>query len=545
MALPALSSIADGRSIPARRLGWLFLVLGMLAGCVADTGVSYTGDGPFARHYTGIAELSALARSGDILAEHDLGMFQMLGIKTEKNPVEGMRWLRMAAEAGNADAAFFLGVYYQQGALGRPDLDEARKWYRKSAEQGYAPGQAAYGHLFDEGAGVPVDYAEALTWFRLSAAQNNPLGQNNLGTLYDKGRGVSQDPAEAARLYRLAASQGMAEAQLNLGYLYENGRGVPTDRIVAYALYDLAVTRLSGAHRDAGIAQRDRLTKSLSSAEVTQGQQLAGSWRLGADTWRLATDLQRFAGDTVQTASAGTVDPRPIAPGPVSAVPKTVAPGATEGRPATGPRSIGTGFAVGTNGQIVSNAHVIAGCGHVRVRQPGMGTNVAASVTATNTADDLALLTATVPGLHALGFRAGSPRQGEGVMGYGFPLGPLLANDGAVTMGSITALAGIQNDPRMLQLNAPVQPGNSGGPLVDLSGNVVGVISAKLNAAAIMRVSGALPENVNFAIKNTVVESFLQAHAVSFATAAQGPDLKPADLTERIRQSTVLVECWR
>ena len=68
-----------------------------------------------------------------------------------------------------------------------------------------------------------------------------------------------------------------------------------------------------------------------------------------------------------------------------------------------------------------------------------------------------------------------------------------------------------QDDPRYFQISVPVQPGNSGGALVDERGNVVGVVSAKLNAAAALAASGALPENVNYAVKSSFLLSFLES----------------------------------
>ena len=67
------------------------------------------------------------------------------------------------------------------------------------------------------------------------------------------------------------------------------------------------------------------------------------------------------------------------------------------------------------------------------------------------------------------------------------------------TKGEIASLAGAADDPRYFQISLPVQPGNSGGALVDARGNVVGIVAAKLDAAAALVATGSLPENVNFA----------------------------------------------
>jgi S1-C subfamily serine protease len=136
-------------------------------------------------------------------------------------------------------------------------------------------------------------------------------------------------------------------------------------------------------------------------------------------------------------------------------------------------------------------------------------------------------------------------RPGDGVVAVGFPMHGLLASGVNVTTGVISALAGIGDDTRYLQITAPVQPGNSGGPLLDLSGNVVGVIVGKLDALKFAKVTGDIPQNVNFAIQASIARVFLDAHRVVYATASSTGTLAAADIGERARTFTVVVECWK
>ncbi|MEX0815304.1 MAG: serine protease, partial [Dongiaceae bacterium] len=143
-------------------------------------------------------------------------------------------------------------------------------------------------------------------------------------------------------------------------------------------------------------------------------------------------------------------------------------------------------------------------------------------------------------------FREGrGVRAGDGVVVVGFPLRGLLASAANVTTGTVSALAGIRDDIRYLQITAPVQPGNSGGPLLDMSGNVVGVVVGKLDALAVAEVTGDIPQNVNFAIKDSVARSFLDANGIDYETAPADRDLSAADVGERARRFTVLLECWK
>jgi len=94
-----------------------------------------------------------------------------------------------------------------------------------------------------------------------------------------------------------------------------------------------------------------------------------------------------------------------------------------------------------------------------------------------------------------------------------------------------------------LQISAPVQPGNSGGPLLDSSGNVMGVVAAKINTLAFAKAAGDMPENINFAIKIGAVRDFLDNSAVSYQTAEPGAELKAAQIASSARAYTMLISC--
>ena len=100
---------------------------------------------------------------------------------------------------------------------------------------------------------------------------------------------------------------------------------------------------------------------------------------------------------------------------------------------------------------------------------------------------------------------------GGTVITVGFPNIDLQGFAPKLAKGEIAALSGASDDPRHFQVSVPVQPGNSGGALVDERGNVVGVVAAKLSARAALAVSGALPENVNYAIKSGLLLRFLES----------------------------------
>jgi S1-C subfamily serine protease len=101
-------------------------------------------------------------------------------------------------------------------------------------------------------------------------------------------------------------------------------------------------------------------------------------------------------------------------------------------------------------------------------------------------------------------------KLGATVFTVGFPNTKLQGVSPKVAKGEIAALAGPQDDSKYFQISLPVQPGNSGGPLVDEEGNVVGVVSAKLDEKTALRISGFAPENVNYAVKGSLLRDFLR-----------------------------------
>ncbi|MFI5012600.1 MAG: trypsin-like peptidase domain-containing protein [Hyphomicrobiales bacterium] len=203
--------------------------------------------------------------------------------------------------------------------------------------------------------------------------------------------------------------------------------------------------------------------------------------------------------------------------------------------------TIGTGFFVSKDGNIVTNAHVVDGCGSVEISSPNGP--VSSRIVARDARNDLALLKADLTSSKVAGLRTGV-RLGEQVAAFGYPLVGVLSTSGNFTLGNVTALTGIADDTRYLQVSVPVQPGNSGGPLLDANGNLVGVVTGKLDALRVMVATrGDIPQNVNFAIKGSVVATFLESNSVSFTVGTETAALAPADLATLAKLLSVRVDC--
>jgi S1-C subfamily serine protease len=125
----------------------------------------------------------------------------------------------------------------------------------------------------------------------------------------------------------------------------------------------------------------------------------------------------------------------------------------------------------------------------------------------------------------------------------GFPNIGLQGFAPKLTKGEISSLSGAADDARHFQISVPAQPGNSGGALVDERGNVVGVVAARLSPGAALETSGALPENVNYAIKSSYLLSFLES-VPEVAAKVKEPSTKEKkfeDVVKETEQAAVLV----
>jgi S1-C subfamily serine protease len=203
----------------------------------------------------------------------------------------------------------------------------------------------------------------------------------------------------------------------------------------------------------------------------------------------------------------------------------------------------GTGFFINSKGYLVSNDHVVKDCKRIDVVNPAVRSS--ARVLFTDAKNDIAVLKVDGYQTQYGAFRSGkAARAGDDITTVGFPLLDVLGSDIKVTKGNISSMTGLNNDSSMLQFSAPIQPGNSGGPLLDNGGNVVGVVSSKLSDIATLNATGSLPQNVNFAIKNQVVQLFLESHGIEFTNRSTDKNLGTAEVVDQARKYTLNVQCY-
>ena len=205
----------------------------------------------------------------------------------------------------------------------------------------------------------------------------------------------------------------------------------------------------------------------------------------------------------------------------------------------------GSGFIISQQGHVLTSYHVVANCFQLQARINGK--NHPLLFRAGDARNDLALLQIHSAAIrkHAIAeFRAGPAlRPGDDVVVVGFPLPGILASQANITTGTISANAGPGDDPRFLQLTAPTQPGNSGGPVLDRSGHVTSMIFAKLDAMAMASAYGDIPQNINFAIKREVILRFLAQHQLAIFMAHSNTIRNPADIGEAAKKFTLMLHC--
>ena len=388
-----------------------------------------------------------------------------------------------------------LGCVFSSGAAPAFELSAIKP----KAEAGDAEAQFALAVMYDLGIDVPKNYAESGKWYLKAANQGLAEAQFKLGVrYYEYGKKARENYTTAFSWFYKAANQGLPEAQLNVGLMYQLGRGVPTNKVEAYKWYNIAAAQ--GFTKAA--AARELLAPELPRAQTLDAEQRAASF----------SSKRIFKSQTVL---------------------------AGEGAP---PKSSGTGFFITDDGLLLTNFHVVEDAETYAIRTKA-GTLPAKLIKA-DKVNDLAVLKVTGTNFHVLPIAGREEaRLGQPVFTIGFPNPEMQGTEPKLTRGEISSLAGMKDDPRHFQISVPVQPGNSGGPLVDLSGNVVGVVSMRLGDFRAWKLTGALPQNVNYAIKSSVINGVVQSmpEIASKLKTADFKDRQFEDIVRQVEDSVAIV----
>ena len=541
------------------------------------TGSAYYLRGDFG---AAILEWRPLAEEGDARAQYYLGLMYARGEGLPEDNHQAAHWFRKSAEQGNPQSQYQLGMLYANGKGVPEDDRQAVHWLSESARQGDARAQFNLGIMYELGEGVPRDDRQAVNWYRQAAEQGHARAQFGLGSMFAEGSGIAQDNLRAYAWFNLAATRGDERVR----YLAERRRAALLEEMAnaqvveAQLLSALIADRID---RAAGIrieapqpdppgnptpanAEPDRTPAVAARQQETVRQSQLYLAALGFEPGPADGLIGRRTRNAVQQfqRQAGLTPTGRITEELLLLLQSAVAHGQEERRaeaspPAPEAPGSSSGFVVNRAGEILTSHHTVESCASTGATITFGEESHQAKIQAQDVENDLALLvvdsdepcawwspTCTDAFDRPASFSQ-MPRASLGaeVAVAGYPLRGLLASSLNVTRGNVSALTGLGDEAKWLQISAPVQHGNSGGPVLDNAGNVIAVVTAKLNAVRTAQETGDVPQNVNFALKGAVVRSFLEIHGIDYSREPSDEELTPEDLATLAHGFTVAVSC--
>jgi S1-C subfamily serine protease len=193
----------------------------------------------------------------------------------------------------------------------------------------------------------------------------------------------------------------------------------------------------------------------------------------------------------------------------------------------------GTGFFVTRAGHLITNHHVIEGCKSVKVSFKG--NEIEAKTLAIDKVNDLAIIKTTINPSKVYSVSNQDVSLLQDIIIAGFPLGKKVSSAIKIHKGSVTALAGYNDNYSNFQTDATINQGNSGGPIMNQKGNVVGVAVATWVEEGV--------QGVHFAIKSSTLKTFAKSNSVNFLPP-NSREMSNAELGKLITEGTVFLECW-
>ena len=428
-----------------------------------------------------------------------IGQMYWEGKGVTKNTSKAEHYLKQSSLLGLPLAQYYLGQLYETEFGTFKDLEEAAKWYRKSAESGDKNAQYSIGAMYYTGKGLKRDYNEAITWLKKSSDQNNPRALNLLGYMYQNGHGVSKNYSKALTLYRKAAEQGYANAQYNLGIMYNNGWGVKRDDNEAawlfrkaaeqghsHAQYCLGIMYENGYGVIKDLTEAIKWYQKASESDPNNENAQNALNRLGIKDEEAIVQDRPSSPDTSETASTQKVDD------------------------GISIDASGTGFVIDKRGFLATNHHVTKGARgiYVCLQKDGAWKSYNAILVKNDPINDLSIIRIDDPGFVQFtslpyNFSIDIQDVASDIFTLGYPQVHIMGTEVKYTAGSINSKSGIQGDPTHYQISAHIDHGNSGGPMFNSKGTIIGITDSGLDKAEF--------GDVNYAIKSSYLKSLVDA----------------------------------
>jgi len=452
------------------------------------------GIGVTQNEFAAIEWLKRAAKAGDMEAMMALGEIYISGAgNQQRSPIEAMGYFQMAAKAGQVDAHYRL--YEINAEIG--DNLAAYKSLWEGIRLKDTRAMHRMGVVYEEGElGLAPNEQMALNYYLQGAELDDPVCMAFAGWMMVNGKTIRRNHEEGIRLLTEAHKSNILLAHFTLGVINLTGDGVDMDPEEAFFYANLAYLQAPNSDQFKGLVTESG--KNLSSERKSRALERSRRWIAG------------------ESGGAGR------------------APAGIAG-------STGSGIIFSKDGLVLTNHHVVDGGETFRVVAES-GVEFDAEVIASDSELDVAVLRISgsfvakgFPNPPPLG--AAEPSKiGQRVFTIGHPLAGTLSSEPKYTDGTISALSGMADDKNLLQISVPIQPGNSGGPLANERGEVVGLIVASINSRAMLAKRGILPQNVNFAIKWEPISEFLSSNGVAVPREQAG-----GDPIERIKAYSVKV----
>lgn len=269
-----------------------------------------------------------------------------------------------------------------------------------------------------------------------------------------------------------------------------------------------------------------------------------GDWDLAeferssrADQEQSQKRFDRILGDSGPTQQGAlSTPPQPSRP---IASPSNIPPSESVIQPPIAKTSSGTAFFV-TGNLLITNYHVIDGCGRIQLPAPYSK----ATLLAIDRDADLALLSSAHESSVFANVREETPRPGETILVAGYPYAGLLGQSISVTVGNVSSAKPLEKQHWVFTHTAPIQPGNSGGPIFDKRGMVIGAVQGKLDDLAIAKATGSMPQNVNFGVSSSALIAFLKKNNSYRPSRELRQNMEGDSLAAMAAKFTVLVLCY-
>lgn len=431
------------------------------------------------------------------------GYVQQSSKKHTQTPVtpsnEFRHWLTLARE-NNVEAQLQVASRYDHGQGIHSNPEKAREWFHAAALQGDPDAQFYLGLMYATGRGTTRDEPRAVYWLQKAAEQGHIKAQYRLGIAYTMGTALVHDDEQSLFWLKQAADQGYSAAQHLLGLRYARGDGTKKDpEKAARWIYQAGLGFIENGQLDAAKVALLDIEKRI--PEHT-----------------LVTQLR------ARLTLKGTA--------PVEKRPDLDWSGA----------SIGTAWPVAT-GYVVTNHHVVANSRQINLINTE-GEMIPAMIVEHDEEHDLALLSVKDSNRLPLALplarqRAYSDAQ---VFTVGFPRIDILGKSPKISAGRVRTINGLHDNPSTYQLDLPIQQGNSGGPLLNTRGEVIGIISSMLGAVDTDGNVHPVP-NVSFAIKVRHLQDILSFLPIQDTMIGELPRYTDSveELAGRVRHSVLMV----